>query len=148
MKSFPEHCPSQESSPNSNRQQDKQLEFHELSLFVWQAVWVIRPNPNQMRVMPLHLYISFEQLGHLSVSSVFVKCAISTCLQLPAGLLSGKPSSNWRAAMPNKTINPVSVQKFANFVILLAMSPVLLVLVVVSTTYLLSVLVAISGILG
>ncbi len=28
MKSFPEHCPSQESSPNSNRQQDKQLEFH------------------------------------------------------------------------------------------------------------------------
>ncbi len=50
--------------------------------------------------------------------------------------------------MPNKTINPVSVQKLANFVILLAMSPVLLILVVVSTTYLLSVLVAISGILG
>ncbi len=50
--------------------------------------------------------------------------------------------------MPNKTINPVSVQKFANFVILLAMSPVLLVLVVVSTTYLLSVLLSISGILG
>ncbi len=50
--------------------------------------------------------------------------------------------------MPNKTINPVSVQKFANFVILLAMFPVLLVLVVVSTTYLLSVLVAISGVLG
>ncbi len=50
--------------------------------------------------------------------------------------------------MPNKTINPVSVQKFANFFILLAMFPVLLVLVVVSTTYLLSVLVDISGILG
>ena len=49
--------------------------------------------------------------------------------------------------MPKKTINPVSVQKFANFVILLAMFPVLLVLVVVSTTYLLSVLVDISGIL-
>ena len=50
--------------------------------------------------------------------------------------------------MPNKTINHVNMQKLANFVILLAMSPVLLVLVVVSTTYLLSVLVAISGILG
>ncbi len=50
--------------------------------------------------------------------------------------------------MPNKTINPVSMLKLANFVILLAMFPVLLVLVVVSTTYLLSVLVAISGILG
>ncbi len=44
--------------------------------------------------------------------------------------------------------NHVNMQKLANFVILLAMSPVLLVLVVVSTTYLLSVLVAISGILG
>ena len=74
MKSFPEHCPSQESSPNSNRQQDKQLGFHELSLFVWQAVWVTRPNPNQipLKGMPLHLCISFEQLGNLSVSSVFV----------------------------------------------------------------------------
>ncbi len=38
--------------------------------------------------------------------------------------------------MPNKTINHVSMQKLASFVILLAMSPVLLVLVVVSTTYL------------
>ncbi len=28
-----------------------------------------------MRVMPLHLYISFEQLGHLSVSSAIVNCA-------------------------------------------------------------------------
>ena len=44
--------------------------------------------------------------------------------------------------------NHVNMQKLANFVILLAMSPVLLVLVVVSTTYLLSVLVAISGVLG
>jgi len=42
----------------------------------------------------------------------------------------------------------VSMQALATFFILLAMSPVLLVLVVVSTTYLLSVLVAISGILG
>jgi len=50
--------------------------------------------------------------------------------------------------MPNKTINPVSMQKLANFVILLAMSPVLLVLVVVSMTYLLSALFAVSGILG
>ena len=50
--------------------------------------------------------------------------------------------------MPNKTINYVNMQKLASFVILLAMSPVLLVLVVVSTTYLLSVLVAISGFLG
>ncbi len=50
--------------------------------------------------------------------------------------------------MPNKTINHVSMQKVANFVILAAMSPVLLVIVVVSTTYLFSVLVAISGILG
>ncbi len=48
----------------------------------------------------------------------------------------------------DKTINHVSMQVLASFVILLAMSPVLLVLVVVSTTYLLSVLVAISGILG
>ncbi len=49
--------------------------------------------------------------------------------------------------MPNKTINHVSMQELAFFVILLAMSPVLLVLVVVSMTYLLSVLLAISGIL-
>ncbi len=47
----------------------------------------------------------------------------------------------------DKTINHVSMQALASFVILLAMSPVLLVLVVVSTTYLLSVLVVISGIL-
>ncbi len=49
--------------------------------------------------------------------------------------------------MPNKTINHVNMQKLATFVFLLAMSPVLLVLVVVSTTYLLRVLLAISGIL-
>ncbi len=49
--------------------------------------------------------------------------------------------------MPNKMINHVNMQKLSTFVILLAMSPVLLVLVVVSTTYLLSVLLAISGIL-
>ncbi len=49
--------------------------------------------------------------------------------------------------MPNKTINHVNMQKLASFVILFAMSPVLLVLVVVSTTYLLSALLAISGIL-
>ncbi len=41
----------------------------------------------------------------------------------------------------------VSMQALATFVILLAMSPVLLILVVVSTTYLLRVLLAISGIL-
>jgi len=45
--------------------------------------------------------------------------------------------------MPNKTMSHVNMQKLVSFVILLAMSPVLLVLVVVSTTYLLSVLVAI-----
>ncbi len=50
--------------------------------------------------------------------------------------------------MPNKTISDANMQQLASFVILLAMSPVLLVLVVVSTTYLLSVLLAISGILG
>jgi len=49
--------------------------------------------------------------------------------------------------MLNKTINQVNMQKLATFVFLLAMSPVLLVLVVVSTTYLLRVLLAISGIL-
>ncbi|MCH7570013.1 MAG: hypothetical protein IH919_05505 [Deltaproteobacteria bacterium] len=52
-----------------------------------------------------------------------------------------------RAAMPNKTISHVNMQQLATFVILLAMSPVLLVLVVVSTTYLLRILLAISGIL-
>ncbi len=50
--------------------------------------------------------------------------------------------------MPNKTISDANMQKLASFVILLTISPVLLVLVVVSTTYLLSVLLAISGILG
>ena len=50
--------------------------------------------------------------------------------------------------MPNKTSNHVSMQELVSFVILLAMSPVLLVLVVVSTIYLLSILVAISGFLG
>ncbi len=50
--------------------------------------------------------------------------------------------------MPNKTINHVNMQQLATFVILLAMSPVLLILVVVSTTYLLSAILAISGILG
>jgi len=49
--------------------------------------------------------------------------------------------------MPNKTISHVSMQELATFVVLLAMSPVLLVLVVVSTTYFLSVLLAISGFL-
>jgi len=50
--------------------------------------------------------------------------------------------------MPNKTMNHVSMQEVVSFVILLAMSPVLLVLVVVSTIYLLSALFGISGILG
>ncbi len=50
--------------------------------------------------------------------------------------------------MPNKTMNYVSMQALASFVILLAMSPVLLVLVVVSVTYLPSALLAVSGILG
>ncbi len=49
--------------------------------------------------------------------------------------------------MPNKTINHVNMQKLATFVILLVMSRVLLVLVVVSTTYLLRVVLSISGIL-
>jgi len=44
--------------------------------------------------------------------------------------------------------NHVSMHAFATFVILLAMSPVLLVLVVVSMTYVISALFAISGILG
>ncbi len=44
--------------------------------------------------------------------------------------------------------NPVSMQKLANVIILLAMSPVLLVLVVVSVTYLISALFTISGIFG
>jgi len=46
---------------------------------------------------------------------------------------------------PNKSV--LEVKKLASFVILLAMSPVLLVLVVVSMTYVLSALLAISGIL-
>ncbi len=50
--------------------------------------------------------------------------------------------------MPNKTINHVSMQQIATFVILLAMSPVLLVLVVVSVIYLLSALLSVSGIFG
>ena len=50
--------------------------------------------------------------------------------------------------MPNKTINHVSIHALGSFVILLAISPVLLVLVVVSVTYLLSALLAASGILG
>ncbi len=49
--------------------------------------------------------------------------------------------------MPSKTINHVNIQRLASFVILLAISPVLLVLVVVFTTYLLSVLLATSGFL-
>jgi len=44
--------------------------------------------------------------------------------------------------------NHVSMHAFANFVILLAMFPVLLVLVVVSVIYLLSALLSVSGILG
>ncbi len=44
--------------------------------------------------------------------------------------------------------NHVSMQALATFVILLAMSPVLLVLVVVSITYLISALLAVSGIFG
>jgi len=44
--------------------------------------------------------------------------------------------------------NPVSMQRLANAIILLVMSPVLLVLVVVSITYVISALFAISGILG
>ncbi len=62
----------------------------------------------------------------------------------------GKPPlihPTWEAAMPNKTINHVNMQKLATFVILLVMSPVLLVLVVVSTTYLLRIVLSISGIL-
>jgi len=50
--------------------------------------------------------------------------------------------------MPNKTINHVSMHALGSFVILLAISPVLLVLVIVSVTYLLSALLAVSGILG
>jgi hypothetical protein len=44
--------------------------------------------------------------------------------------------------------NPVSMQKLANVIILLAMSPVLLVLVVVSVTYVISALLTVSGVLG
>ncbi len=50
--------------------------------------------------------------------------------------------------MPNKTISHVNMQQLATFVILLVMSSVLLVLVVVSITYVISALFAISGILG
>jgi len=50
--------------------------------------------------------------------------------------------------MPNKAIHHVNMQELATFVILLAMSPVLLVLVVVSMIYLISALFAVSGILG
>ncbi len=50
--------------------------------------------------------------------------------------------------MPNKAIHHVNMLKLATFVILLAMSPVLLVLVIVSVAYLLSALLAVSGILG
>ncbi len=50
--------------------------------------------------------------------------------------------------MPNKTMTHVSMQALATFVILLAMSPVLLVLVVVSVTYVISAIFAISGIFG
>ena len=52
-----------------------------------------------------------------------------------------------RQVLPRNN-NHVSMHALANFVILLAMSPVLLVLIVVSMIYLLSILVAISGILG
>ncbi|MCZ6767886.1 MAG: hypothetical protein O7D93_01415 [Acidobacteria bacterium] len=48
--------------------------------------------------------------------------------------------------MPNEFMNDAKMQKLVSFLILLVLSPVLLVLVVVSTTYLLSVLLAISGI--
>jgi len=50
--------------------------------------------------------------------------------------------------MPNKAIHHVNMQALATFVILLAMSPVLLVLVVVSMIYLLSALLSVSGIFG
>jgi len=50
--------------------------------------------------------------------------------------------------MPNKTIHHVSMQQLASFVILLAMSPVLLILVVVSMIYVISALFAVSGIFG
>ena len=54
----------------------------------------------------------------------------------------------WEVCMPNNSINHVNMQKLATLVILLVMSPVLLVLVVVSTTYLLSALLALRGFLG
>ncbi len=50
--------------------------------------------------------------------------------------------------MPNKAIHHVNMRNLATFVILLAMSPVLLVLVVVSITYVISALFAVSGIFG
>ena len=55
---------------------------------------------------------------------------------------------NHQVLLRDKTINHVSMQALASFIILLAMSPVLLVLVVVSMTYLLRALLSISGILG
>jgi len=63
--------------------------------------------------------------------------------------MSNEPNTFTRQVLlRDKTINHVSMQGLASFVILLAMSPVLLVLVVVSMTYLLSALLAVSGILG
>ena len=63
--------------------------------------------------------------------------------------MSNEPNTFTRQVLlRDKTINHVSMQALASFVILLAMSPVLLVLVVVSMTYLLSALFAVSGILG
>ena len=48
MKSFPEHCPSQESSPNSNGQQDKQLDCHEFSLPVMERETGLEPATNSL----------------------------------------------------------------------------------------------------
>ncbi len=63
--------------------------------------------------------------------------------------MSNEPNTFTRQVLlRDKTINHVSMQALSSFVILLAMSPVLLVLVVVSMTYLLSALFAVSGILG
>jgi len=63
--------------------------------------------------------------------------------------MSNEPNTFTRQVLlRDKTINHVSMQALASFVILLAMFPVLLVLVVVSMTYLLSALFAVSGILG
>ncbi len=63
--------------------------------------------------------------------------------------MSNEPNTFTRQVLlRDKTINHVSMQALASFVILLAMSPVLLVLVVVSITYVISALFAVSGILG